>query len=105
MYNWDIDELKFQVGRLFQYNRLKNKLSQLQLGNELNLSSNHVGRIERAETNPTVEVIVKFCNFFELDILLLFTKLSDKELDNLNLEIERLQIEFKNHNKKNPNSR
>lgn len=100
MYNWDIDELKFQVGRLFQYNRLKNKLSQLQLGNELNLSSNHVGRIERAETNPTVEVIVKFCNFFELDILLLFTKLSDKELNNLNLEIERLQIEFKNHNKK-----
>ena len=100
MYNWDIDELKFQVGRLFQYNRLKNKLSQLQLGNELNLSSNHVGRIERAETNPTVEVIVKFCNFFELDILLLFTKLSDKELNNLNLEIKRLQIEFKNHNKK-----
>ena len=100
MYNWDIDELKFQVGRLFQFNRLKNKLSQLQLGNELNLSSNHVGRIERAETNPTVEVIVKFCNFFELDILLLFTKLSDKELNNLNLEIERLQIEFKNHNKK-----
>jgi len=100
MYIWEIEELKFQVGKLFQYNRLKNKLSQLQLGNELNLSSNHVGRIERAETNPTLEIIVKFCNFFEIDILLLFTKLSTKELNNLDVEIEHLQKEFKNHNKR-----
>ncbi len=100
MYIWEIDELKFQLGRLFQYNRLKNKLSQLQLGNELNLSSNHVGRIERAETNPTLEIVVKFCIFFEIDILLLFTKLSDKESKNLEVEIDRLQKEFKNHNKR-----
>lgn len=100
MYIWEIEELKFQVGKLFQYNRLKNKISQLQLGNELNLSSNHVGRIERAETNPTVDIIVKFCNFFEIDIILLFTKLSANELNNLDVEIERLQKEFKNHNKR-----
>ena len=85
---------------MFQFNRLKNKLSQLQLGNELNLSSNHVGRIERAETNPTLEIVIKFCNFFEIDILQLFTKLSEKELNNLEVEIERLQKEFKNHNKR-----
>ena|SRR6218665_1001983 len=100
MYIWDIEELKFQIGKLFQFNRLKNKLSQLQLGNELNLSSNHVGRIERAETNPTIEIVIKFCNFFEIDILFLFTKLNEKELNNLNREIERLQKEFKNHNKR-----
>ncbi|WP_263603445.1 helix-turn-helix domain-containing protein [Chryseobacterium sp. PET-29] len=100
MYIWEIEELKFQTGKLFQFNRLKNKLSQLQLGNELNLSSNHVGRIERGETNPTLEIIVKFCNFFEIDILYLFTKLSEKELNDLSKEIERLQKEFKNQNKR-----
>lgn len=100
MYTWEIEELKFQIGKLFQFNRLKNKLSQLQVGNELNLSGNHVGRIERAETNPTIESVIKFCNFFEIDVLFLFTKLNDKDLNNLNNEIERLKIEFTNHNKK-----
>ncbi|MBB4807479.1 transcriptional regulator with XRE-family HTH domain [Chryseobacterium defluvii] len=99
MYKWDIEELKFQIGKLIQLHRLKKNLSQFQLGNELNLSSNHVGRIERAETNPTIENLVKFCNFFEIDMLLLFTKLTDKELKNIESEIEYLQKEFKNKNK------
>lgn len=100
MYIWEAEELKFQIGKLFQLYRLKNKLSQLQLGNELNLSSNHVGRIERSETNPTIESIVKFCNFFEIDILHLFSKLNEKELQSLEVEIQQLQKEFKNKNKR-----
>ncbi|THV57429.1 XRE family transcriptional regulator [Chryseobacterium candidae] len=99
MYKWDIEELKFQIGKLIQLHRLKKNLSQFQLGNELNLSSNHVGRIERAETNPTIENLVKFCNFFEIDMLLLFTKLTNKELKNIESEIEYLQKVFKNKNK------
>ncbi|KMQ62601.1 hypothetical protein ACM40_10025 [Chryseobacterium sp. BLS98] len=100
MYKWDIEELKFQIGKLIQLHRLKKNLSQFQLGNELNLSSNHVGRIERAETNPTIENLVKLCNFFEIDMLFLFTKLTDKELKKIEREIEDLQKEFKNKNKK-----
>ncbi|MDQ0783202.1 helix-turn-helix domain-containing protein [Chryseobacterium sp. W4I1] len=99
MYKWDIEELKFQIGKLIQLHRLKKNLSQFQLGNELNLSSNHVGRIERAETNPTIENLVKFCNFFEIDMLFLFKKLTDKELKNIESEIEYLQKIFKNKNK------
>ncbi|WP_159476373.1 helix-turn-helix domain-containing protein [Chryseobacterium sp. 18068] len=100
MYIWEVDELKFQVGKIFQLHRLKGKLSQLQLGNEINLSSNQVGRIERAETNPTIESIVKFCNFFKIDILILFTKLTDIEYEKLQIEIKELQKEFKNHNRR-----
>lgn len=100
MYIWEVDNLKFQIGKIFQFYRLKNKLSQLQLGNEINLSSNQVGRIERAETNPTVESIVKFCNYFKIDILFLFTKLSELEYNNLEFEINKLQKEFKNHNRR-----
>ncbi|MBT2622444.1 helix-turn-helix transcriptional regulator [Chryseobacterium sp. ISL-6] len=100
MYKWEVEELKFQIGKLIQLHRLKRGLSQFQLGNELNLSSNHVGRIERAETNPTIESLVKFCNFFEIDMLVLFTKISDKELKNIETEIDYLQKEFKNQNKR-----
>ncbi|PQA90915.1 hypothetical protein B0A69_19470 [Chryseobacterium shigense] len=100
MYKWKVEELKIQIGKLIQLHRLKKELSQFQLGNELNLSSNHVGRIERAETNPTIEILVKFCNFFEIDMLLLFTKLSDSELKSIESEIDHLQKEFKNQNKR-----
>lgn len=100
MYKWEVEELKIQIGKLIQLHRLKKELSQFQLGNELNISSNHVGRIERAETNPTVEILVKFCNFFEIDMLLLFKKLNDNELKSIESEIDHLQKEFKNQNKR-----
>ncbi|OVE61724.1 helix-turn-helix domain-containing protein [Chryseobacterium mucoviscidosis] len=100
MYIWKIEELKLQIGKLFQFYRLKNKLSQLQLGNEINLSSNQIGRIERAETNPTLESLVKFCNFFKIDILHLFTKLNEEELKKIESDIYCLQKEFKNQNKR-----
>ena len=100
MYKWQIEELKFQIGKLIQLYRLKKGLSQFQLGNELNISSNHVGRIERSETNPTIESLVKFCNFLEIDLLHLFTKLNEKELKKIESEIDQLQKEFKNQNKR-----
>ncbi|WP_294279885.1 helix-turn-helix transcriptional regulator [uncultured Chryseobacterium sp.] len=100
MYKWEIEELKFQIGKLIQLHRLKRQLSQLQLGNELNISSNHVGRIERAETNPTLESLLTICNFFEIDILHLFRKLNDEELKKIESEIDQLQREFKNQNKR-----
>ena len=92
MYKWSAEELKFQIGILFQLYRLRSKLSQLELSHELNLSANHIGRIERAETNPTIEIVVKYCNFFAIDISQLFTKLNDKELN----DIANLKIEYKN---------
>lgn len=100
MYKWDIQDLKFQIGKVIQLKRLQNGLSQLQLGNELNISSNHVGRIERAETNPTIDSIIKIINFLEIDILTLFTKFDTKELQKIELEIDCLQKEFKNKNKR-----
>ncbi|AZI66606.1 XRE family transcriptional regulator [Kaistella daneshvariae] len=100
MYKWSADELKYQIGKLFQLYRLRNKLSQLQLGHELNLSANHIGRIERAETNPTVEIVLEYCNFFLIDISILFVKLTDRQLDDIEKEINNLKIENKNQSKK-----
>lgn len=100
MYKWQVESLKIQIGKLIQLFRLRKKLSQFQLGIELNISKDHIGRIERAETNPTIENIVKLCNFLDIEMLLLFTKLSDGELKNIESEIDHLQKEFKNQNKR-----
>jgi len=100
MYKWKIEELKLQIGKLFLLYRLRSMLSQLQLANELNLSSNHIGRIERAETNPTLEIIVDYCNFFEVDILMIFTRLSGDEMGAILNEINDLKIHNKNKPKK-----
>lgn len=96
----ELEKLKYQIGKLLQLYRLRKGLSQLQLGNELNLSSNHVGRIERAETNPTLENIVKICNFFEIDILYLFSTLNKNEITSIEGEINELKEKFKNQNKR-----
>ncbi|MEN4761686.1 helix-turn-helix transcriptional regulator [Chryseobacterium sp. C39-AII1] len=100
MYKWQIEDLKFQIGKLIQVHRLRRELSQFQLGLELNISKDHVGRIERGLTNPTIENIVKLSNFLDIDILFLFTKLDSKELQKIELEIDGLQKEFKNKNKR-----
>ena len=100
MYKWHVEDLKFQIGKLIQVYRLRRELSQFQLGLELNISKDHVGRIERGLTNPTIENIVKLSNFLGIDILFLFTKLDSKELQKIELEIDCLQKEFKNKNKR-----
>jgi transcriptional regulator with XRE-family HTH domain len=100
MYKWQVEDLKFQIGKLIQVYRLRRELSQFQLGLELNISKDHVGRIERGLTNPTIENIVKLSNFLDIDILSLFTKLNAKELQKIEFEIDCLQKEFKNKNKR-----
>ncbi|MGI9651961.1 helix-turn-helix domain-containing protein [Chryseobacterium sp. RLHN22] len=100
MYKWQVEDLKFQIGKVIQVYRLRRELSQFQLGLELNISKDHVGRIERGLTNPTIENIVKLSNFLDINILFLFTKLDTKELQKIELEIDRLQKEFKNKNKR-----
>lgn len=100
MYKWKPEELKLQLGKIFQLYRLRKGISQLQLGNEVNLSGNHIGRIERGETNPTIEIIIDLCSFLQIDILELFTKLKQENLIKIDNEIEKLKLEFKNQNKR-----
>ena len=95
-----LEELKNQIGKLLQLYRLRKGMSQLQLGKEIKLTSNHIGRIERAETNPTLENIVKICNFFEIDVLYLFSTLNKNELNNIESEIIVFKEKFKNQNKR-----
>lgn len=100
MHKWELEQLTYQIGKLFQLHRLRKGLSQFQIGNELDFSSNHIGRMERGKTNPTIGIISKLCNFLEIDLLVLFKKLDDKELQEIEKEIDDLQKKFKNQNKR-----
>lgn len=100
MYIWNVEELKFQIGLIFRLFRLRKELSQFQLANEIDLSKDYIGRIERAVTNPSIEIILTICNFLEVDITKLVTKLNPEQLEDIAGEILMLEAKLKNHSKK-----
>lgn len=99
MYKWDLINLKLQIGIIIQLYRLRKELSQFMLGLEVGMSRDHVGRIERGKTNPTIENLVKICDYLDIDILLFFSRLEQDELDKMQEEIDLLKIKNKNKNR------
>jgi len=100
MYKWDFEEIKIQIGIIFKLYRLRKGLSQFQLANEVELSKDYIGRIERGKTNPTIEIIITICNFLELDIIQVVSKLNPTQLDSIINETMILEEKFKNQNKR-----
>lgn len=95
MYIWDVNDLKKQIGIIMLLHRLRLNLSQFLVANELNLSANQIGRIERAETNPTLSILLKLSNFYSIEISDLFVKISETKLSMYLAEIEKLKEENK----------
>lgn len=100
MYKWNSEEIKNQIGIIFKLYRLRKGLSQFQLANEVDLSKDYIGRIERGKTNPTIEIIISICNFLEIDIIHVFSKLNQSQLDSIITETILLEEKFKNQNKR-----
>jgi len=100
MYKWSSEEIKSQIGIIFKLFRLRKGLSQFQLANEVDLSKDYIGRIERGKTNPTIEIIVSICNFLEIDIIYVVSKLNHSQIDSIINETISLEEKFKNQNKR-----
>jgi len=101
MYKWSFEEIKSQIGIIFKLYLLRKGLSQFQLANEVDLSKDYIGRIERGKTNPTIEIIISICNFFlELDIIQVVSKFNQSQLDSFIKETILLEEKFKNQNKR-----
>ncbi|WP_426478105.1 helix-turn-helix domain-containing protein [Chryseobacterium sp. CBSDS_008] len=100
MYKWNNEEIKVQIGVIFKLCRLRKGLSQFQLGNEIDLSKDYIGRIERGKTNLSIEIIVNICNFLELDIVHLVSRMTPKQIEAAINEINLLEGKFKNQNKR-----
>lgn len=65
------NELKLlykHIGSLVRVHREKLKMSQLHFGLEVGRSANQIGRIERAEGNPTVDTLYNIAKYINLDI-------------------------------------
>ena len=50
------------IGERIRFNRIKNKMSQEQLAELANISSVHIGYIERGDRLPSLETIINIAN-------------------------------------------
>ncbi|WP_366935850.1 helix-turn-helix transcriptional regulator [uncultured Chryseobacterium sp.] len=100
MYKWKSEEIKDQIGIIFKLHRLRKGLSQFQIATEIDLSKDYIGRIERGTTNPTIDIIITICNFLEIDLLLVFSKMNQSQLDSMISETKILEEKLKNQNKR-----
>jgi len=64
----DLNSLLVQIGERIKSLRKNEKISQLDLGNIVGRSANQIGRIERAEGNPTIETLHKIAKHYKVAI-------------------------------------
>ncbi len=64
----DLDRLLVQIGNRIKALRKKENISQLDLGNIVGLSANQIGRIERAEGNPTIKTLYLIATHYNVDV-------------------------------------
>ena len=86
-----LKEVYNNIGRIILLNRLRKGLSQFNFGLEVNLSSNQVGRLERSESNPTVQTLVNICYYTGISEEVFFKKYSKEEIQTIEDEIKFLQ--------------
>jgi transcriptional regulator with XRE-family HTH domain len=86
------------LGQQISILRKKNKISQNELGKKVGTSGDIIGRYERNEVSPSIDVVVKIADILNVSIDYLVGK-TDIELDNkiLNriIEIQKLPEEEK----------
>lgn len=68
MSNKELDILLLNIGAMIKKHRKERGLSQLNMGLDIDMSANQIGRIERAESNPTVETLHTIANYFGFNI-------------------------------------
>ena len=74
----DLNKLLVRIGERIKYLRKKENISQLDLGNIVGRSANQIGRIERAEGNPTIETLYRIARHYKLEVSYF---IQDKDMD------------------------
>ncbi|MCP9201322.1 helix-turn-helix domain-containing protein [Gramella sp. GC03-9] len=64
----ELNKLLVNIGNRIRSLRKKENISQLELGNIVGRSANQIGRIERAEGNPTIETLYRIATHYKVDI-------------------------------------
>lgn len=77
-YQMESEELLIKlIGIKIKNLREKEGLSQLQLGIRIDISANQIGRIERAEGNPTIKTLHAITKYYGLTISEFFKEVEE----------------------------
>jgi len=69
MGNDGLHKLNKNIGSVMRKHRKKKGISQAVMGDDINLSSNQVGRIERAQSNPTIKTLYSIAEYLEIEVV------------------------------------
>lgn len=67
------------IGRRIQEQRTKQKITQEQMSNDLNLSIYYISRIENGKSCPTLDTLALIANYLNLDLAFLISGSSTLE--------------------------
>ena len=82
-----------KIGELVREYRLSKKLTQQELAEKSDLSLPFINLIENNRRNLSVDALLKILTAMEIDPSDFFRPLSDKSDDNLQLLIEKIQLD------------
>ncbi|WP_295677708.1 MULTISPECIES: helix-turn-helix domain-containing protein [Epilithonimonas] len=87
----NFENVKDCIGKIILVHRMRKNLSQFHIASEIGVSSNQIGRIERGETNPTIETLFKISDYLGIDFSQLFLPLTEQKLKEIISEIDNLR--------------
>lgn len=67
--NKEIETNLKKIGKDLETVRLEKEISRYNAGLEINLSANHILKIEEGKKNYTINTLLKYANELELDII------------------------------------
>ena len=80
----------YQLGKKIRSLRLTNQLSQAELAESIDVSTNYIGQIERGDRKPSLETLVSLCEVLHtsLDYILSDSRSSSDDYIMFNIESE-----------------
>lgn len=66
-------EVYDRIGPYLRHRRLQINMTQEQLADALNMSQNHISRIERGNTRPSLPLLVRWCRILHVSLDSLFS--------------------------------
>lgn len=87
------------IGKIYQYYRLKNHLTQNQVAELTELEPRHISQIERGFSKGSIDTLIKFCNAYKITPDVILYDLLDNDVkDKINIydeDFKKLSIKDK----------
>ena len=69
MANDGLYKLNKNIGSVMRKHRIKKGVSQADMGVDISISTNQVGRIERAQSNPTIKTLYSIAEYLDIEVV------------------------------------